>query len=159
MPAVSHLLHVAIKTNHLDETIRFYCDALGFEQVERPKFKHEGAWLACGGLGPSIHLYKAGPHVGDGGPAPEGTSAIDHVSMQASGFHDYIARFKTLGLEWREFEVPNFPLWQLFVFDPNGVQIELTFDSRVEAGPAPDMSDARRYKAGEYFFRPLVAAH
>ena len=29
---------------------------------------------------------------------------------------------------------------------------------REQAGPAPDMSDARRYKAGEYFFKPLAAA-
>jgi hypothetical protein len=33
---------------------------------------------------------------------------------------------QALGLTWREFLVPGTTLWQLFVYDPSGMQIELT---------------------------------
>jgi catechol 2,3-dioxygenase-like lactoylglutathione lyase family enzyme len=155
---ISGLLHVAIKTNDLAATVRFYRDVIGLVTVHRPPFKHDGAWLACPGSEAIIHIYAAGPYVGDGGPTPLGTAAIDHVSLTASGFHGYIETFRSQGLEWREFKVPNAPLWQLFVFDPSGVQVELTFDERNETGPPPDMSDGRRYQAGENFFRPPAPA-
>src|SRR3546814_7767057 len=72
----------------------------------------------------------------------------------AAGYHDFIARFRGHGVDWREFLVPNTTYWQLFVYDPNGVQLELTFDGRAETGAPPDMSDGRRYIAGASFFDP-----
>jgi catechol 2,3-dioxygenase-like lactoylglutathione lyase family enzyme len=154
---VSGLLHVAIKTNDLEATVKFYQEVIGLVSVYRPPFQHRGAWLACPGSDAIVHIYAAGPGVGDGGPTGLGTTAIDHVSLTASGYHAYIKTFRERGIEWREFKVPNASLWQLFVFDPSGVQLELTFDEQVEAGPPPDMSDARRYKAGENFFRAPAA--
>jgi hypothetical protein len=56
------------------------------------------------------------------------------------------------GHDWREFLVPGTTLWQLFVYDPNGVQLELTFDGRIEEGASPDMSPGRGYVAGQSFF-------
>jgi hypothetical protein len=50
--------------------------------------------------------------------------------------------------------VPGTTLWQLFVYDPSGVQLELTFDGGNEEGPPPDMRDGRRYVAGQGFFDP-----
>ena len=52
--------------------------------------------------------------------------------------------------------VPGTSLWQLFVYDPSGVQLELTFEGAVEAGPPPDMSEGRRYRAGQSFFVSLA---
>jgi hypothetical protein len=34
------------------------------------------------------------------------------------------------------------------------VQLELTFEGSAEDGPPPDMSEARRYRAGSSFFDP-----
>lgn len=153
---IRNLFHVAIKTNDLESTIRFYEEVIGLVRVPRPKFKHNGAWLA---VQPSdealIHIYETGPGVGDGGPTGLGTTAIDHVSIFATGYHDFIGRFRRNGLDWREFEVPGTTLWQLFVFDPSGVQLELTFDARNERGPKPDMSEGRSWRAGENFFTPF----
>jgi len=44
-------------------------------------------------------------------------------------------------------------LWQIFVYDPSGVQLELTFDGRAEGRPAPEIAPEWRYRAGESFFR------
>ncbi len=157
---VTGLFHIAIKTNDLDATVRFYTEVLGLVPVHRPDFGYPGAWLACPQPGgdAAIHIYAGGAALGDEGRAPSGSAAIDHVSLAALGYHDYITRFRKHGLDWREFKVPGTDLWQLFVYDPSGVQFELTFNGVVEAGPAPDMSDGRRYLAGKSFFRPLVPA-
>src|SRR5579875_1758299 len=152
------LFHIAIKTDDLEATVRFYTEVLGLVQAKRPDFGFPGAWLASPQPGgdPIIHIYAGGPALGEAGRAPSGTAAIDHVSVAALGYHDYIARFRKHGLDWREFKVPGTDLWQLFVYDPSGVQFELTFNGAVEEGPEPDMSEARRYRAGTSFFRPLV---
>jgi hypothetical protein len=86
--------------------------------------------------------------------AAAGTAAIDHVSLACSGYREYIARFEAAGLDWREFLVPGTSLWQLFVYDPSGVQLELTFEGTVEGETLPDMSPGRAYVAGSSFFDP-----
>lgn len=153
---VTGLFHVAIKTERLDLTNAFYEKVLGLVQVPRPDFGYPGAWLACSAPGGDaiIHIYAGGPALGAGGGVPTGTAAIDHLSLTAHGYHQFRQRFREYGLDWREFLIPGTQLWQLFVYDPSGVLLELTFDGRAEDGRQPDMSDGRRYEAGKSFFDP-----
>jgi len=151
---INGLFHIAIKTSDLAATKAFYCVVVGLRDVFRPVFGYPGAWLACpvpGGQ-PIMHIYAGGPALGAEGRAPSGTAAIDHVSLSCSGFHQFRERFQRFGLEWREFLVPGTSLWQLFVYDPSGVQLELTFEGSAEAGPPPDMSPGRVYVPGSSFF-------
>jgi catechol 2,3-dioxygenase-like lactoylglutathione lyase family enzyme len=160
MPLVTGLLHVAIKTNDLDRTLRFWRDVIGLVEAPRPAFGYPGAWLAVPTpVGESlIHVYAGGPAMGADGRAPAGTAAIDHVSLTAQGYGEFRARFLAHGLPFREFVVPGTTLWQLFVFDPSGVQLELTFDARAETGAEPDLSPGRKYEAGVSFFDPEAFA-
>ena len=48
--------------------------------------------------------------------------------------------------------MPGTSLWQLFVYDPSGVQLELTFESGGEGEEKLDMSAGRKYIAGASFF-------
>ena len=155
---ISGLFHVAIKTNDLEATRAFYCGVLGLNEVFRPNFGFPGAWLACplpGGAA-IIHVYAGGPALGAEGRAPSGSSAIDHLSLSCSGYHEFRERFIAAGLDYREFLVPGTTLWQLFVYDPSGVQLELTFEGSAEAGRGPDMSPGRAYVAGSSFFDPAT---
>ena len=151
---ITGLFHIAIKTNDLEATVRFYTDVLGLRQVPRPNFGYPGAWLGC--TTPSgeaiFHIYAGGPALGTAGKAPLGTAAIDHISISAVGFNQFRNKFASAGLQWREFIVPGTTLWQLFIYDPSGVQLELTFDGSAELGPLPDMSPGRAYVAGDTFF-------
>lgn len=153
-PLVAGLFHVAVKTNDLAATVAFYTGILGLRNGFRPDFGYPGAWFyvpVAGG--PAIlHIYAGGPALGAEGRAPQGTAAIDHVSLACRGYHGFIARFRAAGLDWREFAVPGTTLWQLFVYDPSGVQCELTFEGAAEPGPPPDMSPGRVYVAGASFF-------
>lgn len=152
--AILGLFHIAIKTSNLGATRAFWCRILGLKEIARPDFGYPGAWLACPQPGGQaiVHVYAGGPALGPEGHAPLGTAAIDHLSVACLGFHDYVTRFKAAGLAWREFIVPGTSLWQLFVYDPSGVQIELTFEGSIEGGPLPDMSPGRGYVAGSSFF-------
>jgi catechol 2,3-dioxygenase-like lactoylglutathione lyase family enzyme len=152
--AVHGLFHIAIKTSDLEATRTFWCSVIGLREIARPDFGYPGAWLACpqpGGVG-IVHVYAGGPALGKAGVAPSGTAAIDHISLSCSGYRQYIERFKAAGLDWREFLVPGTTLWQLFVYDPSGVQLELTFEGSVEGASKPDMSPGRAYVAGSSFF-------
>jgi catechol 2,3-dioxygenase-like lactoylglutathione lyase family enzyme len=151
---VHGLYHIAIKTADLAATRKFWTDVIGLREIPRPDFGYPGAWLGCpqpGGLG-IIHVYAGGPALGLEGKAPAGTAAIDHVSLSCSGYHSYVSRFKAAGLDWREFIVPGTSLWQLFVYDPSGIQLELTFESGIEGDQKPDVSPGRIYAAGKSFF-------
>jgi catechol 2,3-dioxygenase-like lactoylglutathione lyase family enzyme len=152
--SIHGLFHVAIKTANLEATRRFYIEVLGLVDAHRPDFGYPGAWLACPHPGGAaiVHIYAGGPALGPEGRAPYGSAAIDHLSLSCSGFAAYRERFIAHGLDWREFLVPGTTLWQLFVYDPSGVQLELTFEGGNEAGAPPDMSEARRYIAGASFF-------
>jgi catechol 2,3-dioxygenase-like lactoylglutathione lyase family enzyme len=138
--AVTGLFHVLVKTNDLAETLGFYTKVLGLHEVERPAFGFPGAWLSCGAGGIIIHVWSGGPLFDRDGPTPDGTATIDHVSLTAKGHEGFREKFRAFGLPWREFLIPNTTLFQLFVYDPSGVQIELTFDMQDEQpldGPVP----------------------
>lgn len=157
-PLVHGLFHVAIKTADLDATLAFWRDLIGLRSVPRPDFGYPGAWLACGQPGglAIIHVYAGGPALGANGKVECGTGAIDHLSLSCTGYHATLARLRALKLDWREFLVPGTSLWQIFVYDPSGVQLELTFEGAMEDGPPPDMSPGRKYEAGQCFFDPTT---
>jgi extradiol dioxygenase family protein len=153
---INGLFHVAIKTNDLELTRNFYCETLGLKETFRPDFGFPGAWIGCpipGGQA-IIHIYAGGPVFSSDGKAPTGSSAIDHLSLSCSGYHEFRSKFIESGYPFKEFLVPGTSLWQLFVYDPSGVQLELTFEGSAESGAVPDTSPARRYVAGSNFFEP-----
>jgi len=151
---ITGLLHVAIRTEDLDATVAFYTKVIGLRLAPRPDFGFAGAWLAVPTpVGEAvIHIYAGGPALGREGRVRPETGAIDHVSVTAVGWNAFRERFARAGLPWREFLIPNTSYWQLFVYDPSGVQLELTFDAHGEGIPVPEVADAMRYRAGESFF-------
>lgn len=91
LATVHGLFHIAIKTDNLAATRRFWTDIIGLKEFPRPDFGYPGAWLGCtqpGGLA-IIHVYAGGPALGPEGKAPVGTAAIDHVSLSCSGYCSY----------------------------------------------------------------------
>ena len=150
------LFHFARRTGDLDASVRFYTGVLGLIVADRPPIGFPGAWLkpAQPGADAMIHLYAGEAALDPDGSLQKGSGAIDHVSVACQGYSEFRERFRRFGLEWRENLVPATPLWQLFVYDPNGVQLELTFHSAAENEAAPVIAPERLYKARERWFRP-----
>ncbi len=121
------LAHVAIKAADLAATIAFYSKVIGLQQVPRPPFDFPGAWLGIPGGEALIHLYGGHRARDASGAAALGGAAVDHVSLWARGHESQRARFAAFGLPYRSQPVPANALAQLFVYDPNGVLIELTY--------------------------------
>lgn len=150
------LFHTAIRTADLDATVRFYTEVLGMIVADRPPIGFPGAWLkpAQPGADAMFHLYAGDAAKEADGSVQTGSGAVDHVSVVCQGYSDFKARFEKFGLAYRENLVPATPLWQLFVYDPNGIQLELTFHSAAEVEAAPVIAPDRRYSARERWFQP-----
>ncbi len=152
------LFHTAIKTADLGATVRFYTEVLGMVVAERPPIPFPGAWLkpAQAGADASIHVYAGDAAKEADGSVQTGTSAIDHVSVVCQGYADFKARFEKFGLAFRENIVPATPFWQLFIYDPNGIQLELTFHAAAEPQAAPVIAPERLYQPRERWFQPAL---
>lgn len=152
------LFHTAIKTADLGATVRFYTEVLGMVEAPRPPVGFPGAWLKPPqpGVDASIHLYAGDAAREADGTVVTGSAAIDHLSVVCQGYQDFKTRFERFGLDYRENLVPATPIWQLFIYDPNGIQLELTFHAAAEPQETPQISAARQYKPRERWFQPAL---
>ena len=149
--------HINISTAKLAETRDFFMAVLDLEEGARPDFGFPGAWIAAGDDVPIVHIYAGGPALVDG-KTPYGTGSVDHVSLTIKGWDECLERVKRLGYDWRAAIVPGTSLWQIFVHDPSGVMMELTFDGKVEKRPTPEIPAERVYQAGVPFGHPKQKA-
>ena len=142
------LFHVAIRTADLSATEAFYTRVLGMVvDPSRPVMAFPGIWLRApiAGAPAIIHVYAGDAASGSEGAVPAGGAAVDLVSLTVSGFSVLRDRVRGLRLDWREQCRAGRP-YQLFVFDPSGVLLELTCDERAEAVPEP--TPGKQYRAG-----------
>jgi catechol 2,3-dioxygenase-like lactoylglutathione lyase family enzyme len=102
----------------------FYTGVLGLEPGPRPDFSFPGVWLYANGKA-LVHL--AGVVEGGGAAGGAGTG-FDHVALRTHGLEDTRSRLAALRIAFDELPVPGFPLHQVFVRDPAGTRIELTFE-------------------------------
>jgi catechol 2,3-dioxygenase-like lactoylglutathione lyase family enzyme len=137
---LTDIQHIAIKTKDLEATNRFYTEILGTTLADRPNFDFFGSWLRMGNT--MIHSLAGYAAEGRDGRHPRGSAAVDHLAMGAIGFDAVGQKFVDNDLEWRQFAIPSFGLWQLFVKDPSGIIIELNFTAANEPagskGPGSD---------------------
>ncbi len=131
---LNRLDHYSIRTTRLAETQRFYTEVLGLEVGPRPNFPFPGVWLYQGGVA-VVHVVGIDPddpsglkdYLGDKAGAESGTGTIDHVAFVGSDVEAMRAKFRGVGIQFRDRTVPAMNLEQVFLEDPNGVTIELNF--------------------------------
>jgi catechol 2,3-dioxygenase-like lactoylglutathione lyase family enzyme len=128
------LNHYTIKPVDLEATKEFYVKVLGLEVGYRPPLAFPGYWLYCGGQ-PTVHLI--GPREQDAHIARErgGTGLLDHIAFSCTGLRDMKARLAKLGIEHEERVIPRDRQTQLFLYDPDGVAVELNYPPN-ETAPA-----------------------
>jgi catechol 2,3-dioxygenase-like lactoylglutathione lyase family enzyme len=129
------LEHYLVLSDDIDATRDFYCDVLGMREGFRPKLGFPGYWLYVGDV-PSIHIAEWESYAvwtkEVGIPISsraKSTGAVDHIAFNASGFDETRARLQARGIEINENLLDEIDLRQLFIYDPNGVPIELNFRS------------------------------
>lgn len=121
----------------LPPLLDFYTRVMRLTVGDRPPIPAPGAWLYAGGQ-PIVHLYAhlagALPPLND--PV---TGHLDHIAFRSRGLAEMRAHLHALGVPFTEAPVPEWPLHQLFLQDPRGLKIEMTFwteEEEEEARPA-----------------------
>ena len=101
---LTELNHYFVRANDLEQSRRFYCDVLGFEEMPRPDFPFPGHWLGVAGkvqvhMGqhgiPNSNLYYLGTTPQS---ATDNTGVVDHIAFLATQPEAFAARFDTIGL-------------------------------------------------------------
>ena len=133
---INSLDHCSIRTAKLKETRDFFVETLGLKDGERPDFPFPGAWLYTDSTA-VIHLIGVDPDDPSGlqryvggeirTEALQGSGAFDHIAFRANDPSVLTERLKQTDYEYRERQVPNMNLFQIFVEDPNGITIELNY--------------------------------
>ena len=131
--ALTGMEHYLVLTSDLEATRDFYQDALGMTEGFRPMLGFPGYWMYIGVI-PVIHIaewvsytaHSNGKDIPVTTPAPS-TGAFDHVAFNAVNFDSVLERLERHGATPARNLVSKSGMRQLFVFDPNGVKIEINF--------------------------------
>ena len=128
--------HVNINTIYLEKTINFYT-LLGLVDGPRPDFDFKGSWLY---LDPDLqtacmHLVEINFEF-----YTEGSGTVDHIAFRCDveKLTDTQNKLDEAGIEYKynrvlleegnnEKSTPPNAIDQLFIYDPNGIQVELNF--------------------------------
>jgi catechol 2,3-dioxygenase-like lactoylglutathione lyase family enzyme len=143
---LSHIEHVLIQTPDMAATRDWYVRVLGFRVGPSPDFKFPVCWLYLGEQD-VIHITEGGAnvsenrkrYVGQDSQATRGSGVIDHVAFRCTGLREMLAHLKAERVEFRERQVSDQGLYQLFLHDPNGVKVELNFANAEAAGLTPEL--------------------
>jgi catechol 2,3-dioxygenase-like lactoylglutathione lyase family enzyme len=123
---VSALHHYTIRctSDELPPLVDFYTRVMRLEVGARPEIPAPGAWLYAGGQ-PIVHLYAhlATPEV----PTQPRTGHVDHISFRSRGLEEMRTHLKKQGVPFTEAPIPGWDIHQLFLQDPRGLKIEMTF--------------------------------
>lgn len=131
---LAQLDHYSIRTLRLEETKTFY-EQLGMQSGDRPEFPFPGYWLYIGDHA-VVHLVgidednPSGLYDYLGGEEVEfedGGGAVDHVAFTATDPEGLKTKLDAKKWPYRERQVPNMDLRQIFVEDPNEITVELNY--------------------------------
>ena len=128
---LTELNHYFVRANDLEATKNFYCDVLGLENGDRPPLDFPGYWLYSGGQA-TVHLMgtrkpREGIVVRGTEQKFDDTGRLDHIAFAATDVEGVRKRLKEKNVKFRESIVPRTGDTQFFLYDPDGVGVELNF--------------------------------
>ena len=138
---LSHIEHMLVQTTDIAKTVEWYTRVLGMHAGFTPDFKFPVQWLYLGD-NDVIHVTEGGTatsenrkrYVGQQSEAVSGTGVIDHIAFRSTGLVAMLEHLRSRGGEFNQRQVDDQGLYQLFMFDPNGIKIELNFANAEAAG-------------------------
>lgn len=130
---LTKLEHYLVMTDDIERTKNFYQDVIGLTVGFRAALGFPGYWMYLGDT-PVIHIaewetYTAHSH-SLGIPVTtraSSTGVFDHIAFNGTDAQEMIARLDRLQVPYHRNDVPHVQLVQLFLFDPNGLKIELNY--------------------------------
>jgi catechol 2,3-dioxygenase-like lactoylglutathione lyase family enzyme len=143
---VTHLEHFLIQVEDIAATRAWYERVLGLKAGYTPDFKFPVCWLYLGDRD-VLHVTEGGAkvsenrkkYVGQQSTATRGTGVIDHVAFRCTGLKDMLAHLAAEGVKFQTRRVDDQGLFQVFLFDPNEIKVELNFAAAEAVGVAPEL--------------------
>jgi catechol 2,3-dioxygenase-like lactoylglutathione lyase family enzyme len=123
---VTALHHYTIRCtpDELPPLVDFYTRVLRLQVGARPDIPAPGAWLYAEGQ-PIVHLYA---HLSTpDAPVQPVTGHLDHISFRSHGLEEMRQHLAAAGVPYAEAPIPGWNIQQLFLHDPRGMKIEMTF--------------------------------
>ena len=127
--AIDHV-NISVPSARLPDMLAFYTGIVGLREGERPPLPFPGHFLYCESSPiPVLHLAS---YQEDDLALSQPTGRFNHVCFRMRGLAEAQARLAAGTHPHREQERPGNPLVQVFVTDPAGLTVELTFDKAAE---------------------------
>ena len=114
--------HVNVRTRNLDKMTEWYERVLGLKKGERPSFSFPGAWLYIDDK-PIVHLVGVDRAL----PAHQDDLRLEHFAISATGLSDFLELLKRDNITYKMGKVPDFPIVQVNIWDPDGNHIHIDF--------------------------------
>ncbi|TAK81456.1 MAG: hypothetical protein EPO20_25515 [Betaproteobacteria bacterium] len=145
---VSHIEHFLVAAHDIDATRDWYARVLGMTPGPHPDFGFPVHWMYLGDvdvvhIGPSaktaseIQKKYLGRTSQDRGA---GTGAVDHIAFRATGLRQMLEHLRAERIRFSQRRANGQALYQLFLYDPNGIKIELNFAVHEAEGIAPELT-------------------
>ena len=124
--AVHGIGHVNLRASAetIERLRRFYIDVIGLREGARPVFRSgsQGHWLYTGDVA-ALHLTIAR----DGGASSQPVGAFNHLAFDCDDLDATRARLDAAGIGYETDVVDELHQTQLFLSNPAGIGLELTF--------------------------------
>lgn len=127
--AIDHV-NLSVPSARLPEMLAFYTGIVGLRQGERPPLPFPGHFLYCE-ESPVAVLHLA-TYQEDELALSQPTGRFNHVCFRKTGLAQTRERLAAGNHPYREQDRRGNPVVQIFVTDPAGVTVELTFDKSAE---------------------------
>jgi catechol 2,3-dioxygenase-like lactoylglutathione lyase family enzyme len=114
--------HVTVLSTDLERTERFYCDLLGLRVGPRPAIRIPGCWLYLGDQ-PVLHVLARQAAA----PPDDAQPVIDHFALDAEDRAGFEHRLQAAGQPFESRRLADSGIWQIFLTDPDGARVELSF--------------------------------
>jgi catechol 2,3-dioxygenase-like lactoylglutathione lyase family enzyme len=123
--------HVTVLSTDLPRTEHFYCNLLGLRVGPRPAIRIPGCWLYLGDQA-VLHVLAR-----QAAPWPSHAQhVIDHFALDARDRGAFEQRLRAAGQPFESRRLADSGIWQIFLNDPDGARVELSF------APVPDQETA-----------------
>lgn len=125
---IIRLDHVNLQTVQFDAMVEWYSHFLQLKQGYRPRFPFPGAWMYAGDV-PVVHLVPV-----EVAPPKATDLSLEHAAFRATGLPEFLGRLTAAGERLRVVRVPDLPLVQVNVWDPDGNHLHVDFDAAEAEG-------------------------
>lgn len=113
--------HVTLRSADFERTEHFYCDLLGMRIGPRPAIPLPGRWLYVGDEA-VLHVLPR-----QTAPPRDTQPVVDHFAFNADDRTGFEQRLTAAGQPFESRRLADSDTWQIFLTDPDGVRVELSF--------------------------------